>query len=144
MKFDTPLHPCKACPVVIRGEGAIEILVFEHPLAGLQLVKGTIEPGEHSRDAAVRELREESGLSASKVLADLGIWRSGYENQVWAFHLCDAGSPLQSWTYRTSDDGGHDFRFFWYPLSQQPNEKWHWVFQGALKYIAAKLHVSQC
>ena len=83
---ETPLHPGKACPVVIRGQGAIEILAFEHPLAGLQLVKGMIEPGESSRDAALRELREESGLIASNVLADLGIWIPGYENQIWAFH----------------------------------------------------------
>lgn len=89
MKSQTPLHPDKACPVVIRGQGAIEILAFEHPLAGLQLVKGTIESGESSRAAALRELREESGLSASNVSADLGIWTSGYENQIWAFHLCE-------------------------------------------------------
>ncbi|MEG2468886.1 MAG: NUDIX domain-containing protein [Comamonas sp.] len=141
MRSQTPLHPDKACPVVIRGQGAIEILAFEHPLAGLQLVKGTIETGESSRAAALRELREESGLSASNVSADLGIWTSGYANQIWAFHLCEVDSPLESWIHRTSDDGGHDFKFFWYPLSQQPNEQWHSLFQGALKYIAAKLLV---
>ncbi|WP_272972120.1 NUDIX domain-containing protein [Comamonas terrigena] len=65
--------PGKACPVVIRGLGTIEILAFEHPLAGLQLVKGTIEPGETSAAAALRELREESGLHASHVATDLGI-----------------------------------------------------------------------
>lgn len=136
IKSQTPLHPGKACPVVIRGQGAIEILAFEHPLAGLQLVKGTIESGESSRAAALRELREESGLSASNVLADLGIWTSGYENQIWAFHLCEVDHPPESWIHRTCDDGGHDFKFFWYPLSQQPNEQWHSLFQGALKYIA--------
>lgn len=141
MKSQTPLHPDKACPVVIRGQGAIEILAFEHPLAGLQLVKGTIESGESSRAAALRELREESGLSASNVLADLGIWTSGYENQIWAFHLCEVDHPPESWIHRTSDDGGHVFKFFWYPLSQQPNEQWHSLFQGALKYIATKLLV---
>lgn len=141
MKPQTPLHPDKACPVVIRGQGAIEILAFEHPLAGLQLVKGTIESGESSRAAALRELREESGLSASNVSADLGIWTSGYENQIWAFHLCEVDHPPESWIHRTSDDGGHDFKFFWYPLSQQPNEQSHSLFQGALKYIATKLRV---
>ncbi|MCO8251995.1 MULTISPECIES: NUDIX domain-containing protein [Comamonas] len=139
MRSETPLRPSKACPVVIRGQGSIEILAFEHPLAGLQLVKGTIEPGENSREAALRELREESGLEASEVLLDLGIWASGYEDQIWAFHLCDVRHSPESWTHQTSDDGGHDFKFFWHPLAQPPNERWHWVFQGALKYIASKL-----
>lgn len=79
--------PGKACPVVIRDHGHIEILAFEPPLAGLQLVKGTIEPGETSAAAALRELREESGLHASHVAVDLGLWASGHANQIWAFHL---------------------------------------------------------
>ncbi len=131
--------PGKACPVVIRGHGHIEILAFAHPLAGLQLVKGTIEPGETSAAAALRELREESGLHASRVAADLGIWASGHADQIWAFHLCEVHHPPDSWTHRTSDDGGHDFRFFWHPLSQPPSAQWHGVFQRALQHIASKL-----
>ena len=131
--------PNKACPVVIRGQSAFEVLAFVHPLAGFQLVKGTIEPGENSRDAALRELREKSGLSASKTSTDLGTWVSGYENQIWTFHLRDIDGLSDSWTFRTTDDGGHDFKFFWHPLLQQPIEQWHWVFQGALKCIASKL-----
>jgi 8-oxo-dGTP pyrophosphatase MutT (NUDIX family) len=87
----------------------------------------------------LRELREESGLEASEVLLDLGVWASGYEDQIWAFHLCAVVSSPESWTYRTGDDGGHDFKFFWHPLAQPPDERWHQVFQGALKYIASKL-----
>jgi 8-oxo-dGTP pyrophosphatase MutT (NUDIX family) len=48
----------KACPVVLRSLGDGEILAFEHPLAGWQLVKGTVEAGELPRDAAIRELYE--------------------------------------------------------------------------------------
>ena len=38
----------KVCPVVLRGTTAdgIDILAFRHPLAGAQLVKGTIEIAE--------------------------------------------------------------------------------------------------
>lgn len=35
----------------------------------------------------MRELREESGLHASHVAVDLGLWASGHANQIWAFHL---------------------------------------------------------
>ena len=33
----------KACPVVLRHTTELEVLAFRHPLAGLQLVKGTVE-----------------------------------------------------------------------------------------------------
>lgn len=59
----------KACPVVIRPER--QILAFQHPRAGLQLVKGGVEPNEHPAKAAERELSEESGLILSAI-RDLG------------------------------------------------------------------------
>ncbi|HNY45867.1 MAG TPA: NUDIX domain-containing protein, partial [Casimicrobium sp.] len=50
----------KACACVVqRGR----LLLFEHPTAGVEIPKGGIERGELAIDAAVRELREESGLS---------------------------------------------------------------------------------
>ena len=58
MNASRELIPDKACPVVIRHPAAPEILAFEHPLAGLQLVKGSIEPNETAAAAAVRELYE--------------------------------------------------------------------------------------
>lgn len=70
--------PTKACPVVLRRTGDLEVLAFEHPLAGFQLVKGSIEQDESPAAAAVRELLEESGLKASSVSADLGLWVPGY------------------------------------------------------------------
>ncbi len=39
----------KACPVVFRDPSMQQILACEHPSAGLQLVKGGIEPGEDPR-----------------------------------------------------------------------------------------------
>ncbi|MBF0678189.1 MAG: NUDIX domain-containing protein [Devosia sp.] len=59
-------HPSvqKVCPVVVRGSGRDqEILVFHHPQAGVQLVKGTLEPGEDPVTGDLRELAEESGLT---------------------------------------------------------------------------------
>ncbi|MEF1341314.1 DNA mismatch repair protein MutT, partial [Vibrio rotiferianus] len=32
----------KVCPLVLRNQNS-EILLFKHPLAGIQLVKGTVE-----------------------------------------------------------------------------------------------------
>lgn len=39
-----------------------KLLVFKHPLAGLQLPAGTVDPGEDELTAASREVFEETGL----------------------------------------------------------------------------------
>jgi len=127
--------PSKVCPIVLRNCNAVEVLAFEHPSAGLQLVKGTIELGETPAEAAVRELREESGLEASAV-ADLGLWESGHLGHVWSFQLCESASPVfDRWTHRTEDDGGHEFAFFWQALHAEPSEHWHPVYRRALAHI---------
>lgn len=50
-----------------------ELLVFEHPSAGIQLPAGTVEPGEPIESAALREVEEETGLSLCRVAARLGV-----------------------------------------------------------------------
>lgn len=68
-----PRETTKAvCYVVHEGH----LLVFthlDHPLTitGVQVPAGTVEPGESPADAAVRELREETGLRG-EVVASLG------------------------------------------------------------------------
>ena len=71
---EEPLAPTKACPVVLRRVDKLEVLALEHPLAGFQLVKGSIEHDESPAAAAARELLEESGVIAISVSADFGIW----------------------------------------------------------------------
>jgi len=131
------MTPNKACAVVLRdsAQGA-ELLVFAHPIAGIQLVKGTIEPGESCDEAALRELEEEAGVSAATVTRQLGVWQSGFECQVWSFSLCVPAAPLpDAWAHQAEDDGGHLFRFFWHPLAAAPTNQWHPLFQGALGFI---------
>lgn len=53
------------------GEGP-ELLLFKHPNAGIQIPAGTVNPGEAPEDAALREVAEESGLTAVKVVEYLG------------------------------------------------------------------------
>jgi 8-oxo-dGTP pyrophosphatase MutT (NUDIX family) len=127
--------PRKACPVVLRETaGQIEILAFRHPLAGSQLVKGTIEAAETILDAAERELLEESGILGAAI-GYLGTAQMTEPDQEWHFVVCRVGQLAETWTDRTSDCGGLDFEFFWHPINQEPNETWHPLFKQALAFL---------
>src|SRR5215510_14700926 len=96
----------KVCPVVFRDPSMRQILAFEHPLEGAQLVKGGIERGESLRAAALRELEEESGITDAGIAGDLGTWDSGYHGHVWSLQLCTVPRRLpESWTHHCADDG---------------------------------------
>lgn len=133
--------PTKACPVVLRpASSGSELLVFRHPLAGVQLVKGTIEPGESPSITAVRELAEEAGLPNASATRSLGVWQSGYNDQVWEFFEMDAGADLpDAWLHQAPDDGGLEFAFSWHPLREQPGPDWHPVFVRALAFVRSSL-----
>lgn len=133
--------PNKACPVVLRNrDGAAELLAFRHPLAGIQLVKGSIERLESPAEAALRELQEESGIASGHVLRGLGVWTSGFQDQVWSFHEVWVSQALpESWSHLAADDGGQVFSFFWHPMSAEPSDEWHGLFVGALSFIRRSL-----
>lgn len=129
----------KACPVVLRTRATLEILAFEHPLAGLQLVKGSVEPGEPTDLAALRELMEEAGVHAT-AKRHLGDWYSTATGHTWAFHECHVAQALaDTWVHLAEDDGGHAFRFFWHPLTSKPSEGWHQIFKDALGFLETRL-----
>lgn len=69
--------------VVFRRDGERPaILLLKHDSGKWMLPKGTIEQGETPEDVALREVREETGISRVRVVADLGeeryyfFWRS--------------------------------------------------------------------
>lgn len=134
------MHPNKACPVILSSSLPPKILLFRHPLAGVQLVKGTIESGEAPAEAALRELHEESGISHATVRQDLGCWDTGHLGQVWSFHLCQVEDELpEHWSHQTQDDHGHLFAFFWASLDDLPYAACHPVFRRALVYLCETL-----
>ena len=131
----------KVCPIIIRGnEGICELLVFRHPQAGIQIVKGTVEPGEGLAEAALRELAEESGVSSITSIEGKGSWFVELTDQNWHFFLCSTDEQLPNqWDFFTLDDGGLTYSFFWFPLDETPDAEWHPVYQNAFVQIRAFL-----
>ncbi len=93
----------KACACLVDAHN--RLLVFLHPVdGGLQLPKGTVEPGESPQDAVRRELLEESGIAYSGTLQDLGTMArhcsAGIEGnrrehqQLWHLYLMRQIEPL--------------------------------------------------
>lgn len=131
----------KVCPYVLRSVGdRREILVFRHPLAGHQLVKGTLERGETVERGALRELVEEAGL-AGTVAGGL-TWSSPdiADDQLWHFVQVTVPPQPDNFEFFCADDGGHRFAFFWWPLSKMPGASWHETYRRALGEIRARPH----
>ena len=122
----------KACACVVQRD---RVLVFRHPHAtgGVQLPKGTIEPGESPENAVIRELAEESGLHLSaspKLIAEMKF--TGAVNKVfperlptqqrWFIFRFDAVEALpERWTHTATgspEEHGLEFDYFWHPLSE--------------------------
>ncbi|MCU0649490.1 MAG: NUDIX domain-containing protein [Gemmatimonadaceae bacterium] len=132
----------KVVPVVRRWRGdTLEILAFRHPLAGLQLVKGTVEPGESLHAAAERELREEAGIDG-RTATSLGDMWNDVTAQSWHFVLMDVPGALpDAWVHRALDDGGHDFAFFWLALDHVRADDWHAMYVRALEHLRQVTHI---
>lgn len=133
------MRRAKAVPIVWRtGPAGREWLVFSHPLAGTQLVKGSIEPGESASEAALRELAEESGITQARCVRDLGSWEQGPAGAVWHFREVAVDTPLPGrWQHHTDDGGGLVFRFWWWRPADGFDDRWHPVYKAAVAFLQA-------
>ena len=116
----------KACACLVDAQG--RLLVFDHPEdGGMQLPKGTVEPGEAPEDAVRRELLEESGIRHAGALHPLGTIErdcpAGVEGnkhrhpQLWHLYLMHAEGPLperfEHVAMGSPEEDGLVFRFSW-------------------------------
>lgn len=111
-----------------------KLLVFDHvenPDLGMQIPGGTIEDGELPEQAAIREAKEETGLSEMSVKSFLGEFKKdlaliGRKETIhaWFFHLEASGQPPLRWRHSETDP--HDrtdsieFELYWVELYPKP------------------------
>jgi 8-oxo-dGTP pyrophosphatase MutT (NUDIX family) len=86
-----------------RADEHVQVLVLQHEGGKWMLPKGTIESGETPEAVALREVREETGLSNVRVVTDLGqerysfFWRTEdtfYDKTVHYFLLEFLGGEI--------------------------------------------------
>ena len=111
-----------------------EVLVFTHrdfPEAGLQVVGGTVDPGENQKDALLREIKEESGLvfKAQDILKKLGetqyLRKDIAEINLRHYYVLKGGDLPDSWSHTVVSNGLDNslvFDFYWMPFSLAKNE----------------------
>ncbi|MEU0963699.1 NUDIX domain-containing protein [Micromonospora aurantiaca] len=114
------------CYVVREGR----LLVFRHTdfsyeEVGIQVPGGSVRPGEDPGDAALREAREETGLTGFSVVRKLGeieydISPLRFEIQRrHVFELALHGPAPERWASQEDHDGTQEptrFECFWIPL----------------------------
>jgi 8-oxo-dGTP pyrophosphatase MutT (NUDIX family) len=121
----------KAAACVVRtGLRGPELLAFRHPVAGVQIPKGSVEPGEDPGDAVLRELAEESGISGARIVRGIGLHELEVETgptetgppeiQVWHTFLIAVDQELpDAWSHHvlgSEVEAGLMFDYFWLPI----------------------------
>ncbi len=131
----------KVCPCLTRQRGGVQqLLLFRHPLAGLQLLKGTVEEGESPESAALRELQEESGIHDAQISRKLGEIHFSAYSQNWHLFLIEpAGALPDSWHFFTEDDSGLRFEFFWQDIVEPIDTPWPDLFDRARYEIQQRI-----
>ncbi|WP_329309256.1 NUDIX hydrolase [Streptomyces microflavus] len=135
----------KALCYIVRGG---RLLVHRHvdfpwEEVGVQVPAGSIREGEAPEAAALREAREETGLTDFKIVRKLGVTEydmGPYRAEIQerhVFHLELAESTPERWPSQEDHDGEQEptrFECFWIPL-----ETAH-VLQSGQGALLGRLH----
>ena len=110
----------KSFVYLIRRDGPVPRLLVLDSLdePGMEVPKGSVEPGETFSEAAAREVREEAGIDGIRIACKLG--RTLYEDEEQRFLLAEAPDGLpESFEHTVTGDGadaGFRYVFHWEPI----------------------------
>jgi dATP pyrophosphohydrolase len=136
-------RPVSVLVVVYVATGQVLLLRRSRPFDFWQSVTGSLAPGETHAEAAVRELREETGLQRVTALEYSGVsrqflidtrWRDRYasgivENVEFEWR-CRVDEPLP---IRLSSD--EHSGFCWCPVDEAIERVWSWTNRAALEQL---------
>ncbi|NMH68313.1 NUDIX domain-containing protein [Bacillus sp. RO3] len=99
-----------------------QVLVFRHkgiPEAGIQIPKGTVNQGENTFNAVIREMKEETGIQRFEVekLISVDYWETddgAVHNRYFYKIVCH--EMADEWEHNPTGGGeekGLTFQFFW-------------------------------
>lgn len=89
--------------VVRKKEGKVEVLLIKDSYGHWIWPKGHIEEGETPQEAALREVREETGLNSLKIMQEIG-------RQEYYFTLCGKKIFKTVHIFLTEADPGEEVR----------------------------------
>jgi 8-oxo-dGTP pyrophosphatase MutT (NUDIX family) len=98
---------------VVRYRPVPELLVFDHvgmAQAGTQVPAGGVHPGEEPRQAALREVAEETGLLTASVVRQIAVQDDLHPGtrrprRTTYFHLEAPASTADAWNHTVHGDG---------------------------------------
>jgi 8-oxo-dGTP pyrophosphatase MutT (NUDIX family) len=117
----------KVAVFITRGSaGGRQLLLFEHPYAGIQIPVGTVDPGETPEQAALREAHEETRLTGFARLESLG-----HEDQILpeGFRAVIETTTVYVWPDPTSFDWVTFPRGMWAQLNRSQDGYSHITFE---------------
>lgn len=128
--------------VLRRIDGEIHVLVIRDPYQNWGLPKGHLEDGEDSRDAALREVREETGLDELMLGPELGTidWRFHFEGHL-VHKFCDFFLMASPAGEAEPEVGEGITEVAWVPLEEAPGRITYgnarWVIRRAVERVEA-------
>ena len=123
------------------------MLKRRHPFEFWQSVTGSLESEESAREAAVRELREETGLTSAGLLTDTGKTRKFEIDPRWRNRYADGVrfNTEFEWRYRLENarpvticDAEHS-DFHWFSIDDAIEKVWSWTNREALEDLRNEL-----
>ena len=123
----------------------LEVLLLKRiaPFEFWQSITGSLDPGEVPRDAAARELLEETGIDAADALIDAGQARTFTIDPRWLDRYPDGVTRNVEHEWRlclpSADpvviDPGEHSAFRWCPIDEAIDAVWSWTNREALEAL---------